>query len=110
MVEIELEPEVEGWIRNLSEHDYATVAIQIERLEELGSTVREPWSKHLGDGLYELRFNLRTVSWRISYYFAPNRRVVLLTVFRKQRQNERREVTRARQAMRRCLTEHDHEN
>lgn len=80
-VEIELEPEVEGWIRSLSGHDYAHVAIQIERLEELGSAIREPWSKPLGDGLCELRFNLRTVSWRISYYFAPTRRVVLVTCF-----------------------------
>jgi hypothetical protein len=30
---------------------------------------------------------------------------VLLTVFRKQRQNERHEVQRARQAMSRCLRE-----
>lgn len=110
MIEIELEPEVEGWIRSLNEHDFAHVAKQIERLEELASAIREPWSKSLGDGLYELRFDLHTVSWRISYFFAPNRRAVLLTVFRKQRQNERREVTRARQAMLRCVAEHDHEN
>jgi hypothetical protein len=38
-----------------------------------------------------------------TYFLASNRCVVLLTVFRKQRQNERNEVHRARLAMSRCI-------
>jgi phage-related protein len=56
-------------------------------------------------GLFELRFDLVRTAWRITYDFAANRRIVLLTVFRKQRQNERHEVQRARQAMERCIRE-----
>lgn len=44
-------------------------------------------------------------AWRISYYFAAERRIVLLTVFRKQRQNERIELQRATRAMERCIAE-----
>lgn len=44
-------------------------------------------------------------AWRISYFFTKDRRIVLLTVFRKQRQNERNEVQRARWAMTRCISE-----
>jgi phage-related protein len=80
----------------------------VDRLERMGATIREPWSKSLGDGLYELRFSIDRVAWRIPYFYAPNRRAVLLTVFRKQRNNERQEVTRARQSMRRCITDHQH--
>lgn len=64
-----------------------------------------PASRPLGDGLFELRFDVSRVAQRITYYFADNRRIVLLTVFRKQRQNERTEVQRARWAMNRCITE-----
>ena len=108
MLEVEVEPEVEDWIDSQSDVTYATVLVQVDRLERMGSTIREPWSKALGDGLYELRFDIDKVAWRISYYYAPKRRVVLLPVFRKQRNNERREVQRAREAMRRCIAEHEH--
>ena len=58
-----------------------------------------------GDCLYELRFDLGTVSWRITYFFTEPRRIVLLTVFRKQRNNERHELNRAHAAKARCIAE-----
>jgi hypothetical protein len=108
MMEVELETEVEEWVDSLTDAKYANLLVQIDRLERMGATIREPWSKSLGDGLYELRFDIDRVAWRIAYFFAPNRRAVLLTIFRKQRNNERHEVQRARQAMRRCIAEHEH--
>jgi hypothetical protein len=56
-----------------------------------------------------LRFDLDTVAWRVTYFFSPNRKAVLLTVFRKQRNNERQEVRRAQDAMHRCIAEHEHD-
>jgi len=64
-----------------------------------------PASRALGDGLFELRFDLNRAAWQITFHFAPRRRIVLLTVFRKQRMNERREIERAREAMARCTAE-----
>lgn len=72
---------------------------------ERGNLLRMPASRALGDGLFELRFDVLRVAWRIPYFFATGRRIVLLTVFHKQRQNERAEVQRARWAMNRCITE-----
>lgn len=97
MLEVELEPEVEDWLISLNEENYARVKVQVDRLERMGSTIREPWSTALGDGLHELRFDIDKVARRISRCYAPNR----LRVFRKQRNNERREVQRARDAMHR---------
>ena len=71
----------------------------------LGSTLRLPVSRSLSDGLYELRFDLDRQAFRLTYYFAAGRRIVLLTAFRKQRMNERHEVNRARYAMARCIRE-----
>jgi hypothetical protein len=42
---------------------------------------------------------------RITYYIASGRRIVLLAVFAKQRQRERREIDRAWRAMQRCIAE-----
>ena len=70
------------------------------RLNE-GRQLRISASRSLGD---ELRFDLNRVARRITYYFAgPGRRIVLLTVFRKQRQNEKAEVQRGREVMARCV-------
>ena len=105
MWSVEVEPEVENWIESLSVRDFATVVAAVERLAEDGNRLRFPASRALGDGLFELRISVDRVARRITFYFAGDRRIVLLTTFRKQRQNERAEVRRARRAMRRCLAE-----
>ena len=102
---VELEPEVEQWVDNRTNKEFATVLLHLEQLADRGSRLRMPASRSLGGGLPELRFDLRRVSWRITYYFAADRQIVLLTVFRKQRQNERADVQRARRAMERCIAE-----
>ncbi len=102
---VELEPEVELWLEQLTVPDFAKALPHIERLGAWGNRLRMPASRTLGGGLLELRFDIHPVSWRITYYFAPDRRIVLLTVFRKQRQNERHEVARARRAMTLCIAE-----
>ena len=105
MWSVEVEPEVEQWIESLTVRQFATVLAAVERLAEDGSRLRFPASRPLGDGLFELRIDLGRTARRITFYFADDRRIVLLTTFRKQRQNERAEVRRARRAMRRCIDE-----
>jgi phage-related protein len=105
MWSVDLEPEVVEWIDSRTNKEFAAVLPHIERLGDRGSQMRMPASRSLGGGLLELRFDLQRVAWRITYYFAADRRIVLLTVFRKQRQNERAEVQRARRAMERCIAE-----
>ncbi|WTI78443.1 type II toxin-antitoxin system RelE/ParE family toxin [Streptomyces sp. NBC_00727] len=56
--------------------------------------------------LRELRFRLGDVHQRITYWLAPDRRVVLLTVFRKTKMREQAEVQRAHAAQRLCEAEH----
>jgi hypothetical protein len=102
---VELEPEVERWLDQLAAIEFAAVLPHVERLVGRGNELRMPASRALGDGLFELRFDIGRVTWRITYFFAADRRIVLLTVFRKQRQNERNEVQRARWAMNRCRIE-----
>ena len=103
--DIELEPEVEEWLNRLPIAAFATTAFHIDRLAEQGPAVRMPHSKALGEGLFELRFYLDRVAQRITYFFAGERRIVLLTEFRKQRMSEHGEIARARAAIARCIKE-----
>jgi len=74
----------------------------IERLATLGSTARMPLSKSLGDGVFERRLALGPTTRRITYRFTRDGRIILLTTFRKQRQNERAEVARAKHVAQDC--------
>jgi len=103
--EVELEPEVDEWIDTLDQHDQATVAFYIDLLAVRGPLLGEPYTRQLDGKLRELRFHLDREAVRITYWIATGRRIILLTVFRKQRMRERAEVERARRAMERCIAE-----
>ncbi len=100
---VEYEPEVKSWIGSLDRHDRGIARFYIRLLAEQGVLLGEPYTRQLHGKLRELRFNLKREAIRISYWIAPGRRIILLTVFRKQRMRERAEVARARRAMERCI-------
>jgi hypothetical protein len=105
--EIEIEPEVRRWLDNLSDRDYLVAEHAAERLLDAPTTLSEPYARHLGEGLGELRFSLGHDSnaVRLTYWLAPHRRIVLLTVFRRTRMREDAEVDRARLARKVCEAE-----
>lgn len=102
VAEVELHEEVARWLLELVEDEWDRSVVVIDRLAELGPAARMPLSRVLGDGLFELRFTLGPTARRITYRFTNDGRVVLLTTFRKQRQNEQREIKRAGQAAAEC--------
>jgi len=53
-----------------------------------------------------LRFHLLRQQTRVTYWLAPGRRVILLTVFRKTRTAQTAQVARALQAQRTCESTH----
>ena len=65
---------IRAFIDSLEGRDLAEAVALIRLLQERGNTIREPRSKALGNGLYELRGK----QVRIFYIFFPGRRVVLL--------------------------------
>src|SRR5579863_7975594 len=73
---------------------------------EQAETLGEPYTRHLGGKVHELRFHLLARQTRITYWLAPGRRVILLTVFRKTRSADSAEVTRALQAQKICEAGH----
>ncbi|WP_093755604.1 type II toxin-antitoxin system RelE/ParE family toxin [Streptomyces sp. DvalAA-19] len=75
-------------------------------LASMGTSTPMPFSRPLRDGVYELRPTLGGEATRITYWFAPDRRIVLLTVFRKTRMRESAQVDRAVQARAVCEATH----
>jgi hypothetical protein len=92
---VEISPEVENWYATLKSKDRATADRAFERLADSGPALRMPHARPPGEGPFELRFTCEGTARRVTYYTDPPRRIITLTTFRKQRQQERREVTRA---------------
>ena len=105
LYEVEIEPEVRSWLASLPDRDFGRaflVGLLAEHAEDLG----EPCTRHLGGKVRELRFHLLRQQTRVTYWLAPQRRLILLTVFRKTRSAEIAEVARAMQAQKICESTH----
>jgi len=105
---VEVEPEVVSWLNNLAPPEFDQAEAAIERLRRSGHRMGMPLSRPLGRGLFELRFRCEGVARRVTFWYADWQPglIVLLTTFRKQRHNERREVQRARSALEHCRARH----
>ena len=103
---IELEPEVRDWLESLPAKHFLKIDEYVGLLAEHAAALGEPYARYLGDGVRELRPTLDGAAIRITYWLAPNRTAVLLTVFRKTRMREDAEVRRAKFAQKICEAEH----
>ena len=74
------------FLSKLNDRMEAKVAWTIPRLEEYGNELREPYSKPLGDGIFELRAQLGNDISRVLYFFVVRGRVVLTHGFIKKTQ------------------------
>ena len=103
---VEIEPEVRSWLEKLTDRDFGRADFLVGLLAEHAEDLSEPDTRHLGGKVRELRFHLLRQQTRVTYWLAPGRRVILLTVFRKTRSAQTAEVARALQAQKICETEH----
>lgn len=78
-----------------SDRDFGRADFLVGLLAEQAETLGEPYTRHPGGKVRELRFHLLAQQPRITYWLAPGHRLILLTVFRKTRNAEVAEVARA---------------
>ena len=102
----ELEPEVRDWLDGLSGSDFKRVDELCGMLAEMGTSLGGPWSDHLEGAVWELRVRLHRLAVRVTYWCRPDRTIVLLTVFRKTRQHDQRQIDRAVRAQQVCERNH----
>ena len=102
----ELEPEVRDWLDSLSDSDFKRVDQVACMLAEKGPGLGGPWSDHLEGAVWELRLRLHQMAVRVTYWCRPDDAIVLLTVFRKTRQHDQRQIDRAVRAQKICERDH----
>jgi hypothetical protein len=103
--QVELEPEVSEWLSSLDDQRWAQALFHLDLLEERGALLGEPYTRQLDGKLRELRFYCGGERIRITYWIAPGRRIIALTVFAKTSMRDAGEIARARRALARCRRE-----
>lgn len=65
----------------------------LELLEELGNTIREPYSKPIEKGIFELRIKFASDITRIFYFFCVGNRIIVTNGFvKKTQKTPRKEI------------------
>jgi hypothetical protein len=96
---------VSDWLQNLDDQRWAQALFHLDLLEQRGALLGEPYTRQLAGKLRELRFYCGGERVRITYWIAPGRRIIGLTVFTKTKMRENAEVSRAIRALNRCQRE-----
>lgn len=92
---------VEKFIVDLNTKMRAKIVGLLGVLEEKGNLLREPYSKHLTDGIFEIRCKQGSDITRILYFFYYGERIILTNGFvKKAQKTPRNEIKLAKQ--RRC--------
>jgi len=73
----------EEYIESLDTKLAAKVYRTLGILEENGPDLREPYSKHLDDGIFEVRAKVSTNISRVLYFFYIGQRIILTHGFTK---------------------------
>ena len=77
---------VEDFINSLDIKMSAKIYRLIAMISENGPDLREPYSKHLEDGIFELRAQAGSDISRVLYFFMVGRRIVITNGFIKKAQ------------------------
>lgn len=77
----------------------------IDILEEKGNYLREPYSKHLEDGIFEIRVKVGTDTSRILYFFYYGRKIIITNGFIKKTSKTPEQEIRTAKAYRKHFLE-----
>lgn len=83
------------WLDQLSKKIQAKAQVRIERLAEMGHELRRPEADYLRDNIYELRWRVQSVNYRILYFFHGKEVVVLSNGLTKEDRVPPREINLA---------------
>ena len=75
----------------------AKMADMISLLQDNGYELREPYSKHLSEGIFELRAKVGSDNTRVLYFFYVDRHIILTNGFvKKTQKTPKKEIERAK--------------
>jgi len=74
------------------------LVMTLKVLQEQGNRLREPYSKHLDDGIFEIRTKFGSDITHVLYFFAVGKKVILTNgVIKKTQKTPASEITLAKQ-------------
>lgn len=77
---------VKEFLLSIDKKMRAKILVDIDLLEENGPQLREPYSKHIGDGIFEIRAKQGSNITRVLYFFFVGKKIVLTNGFVKKTQ------------------------
>ena len=77
---------VEEFLDSINPKMRAKIYGLMEILQEKGNMLREPYSKYLGNGIFELRGKVGSNNTRVLYFFYHNGKIILTNGFVKKTQ------------------------
>ncbi len=77
---------VQDFIRGLSPKMQAKVLLNIELLGKYGNLLEGKFTKHINDGIYELRTKFASDITRVFYFFYIDKKIILTNGFIKKTQ------------------------
>lgn len=86
---------VQDWLKGLNTQDEARVFQYFELLKEFGLQLKEPYTRHLHEKIWELRIPSGGSAYRVLYFAAPDgvKRFILVHAFTKTtRKTPKREI------------------
>ena len=88
---------VEEFLLSLDLKMQAKLLGMLQILQEKGNQLREPYSKYLEDGIFELRIKTGTDITRVLYFFYYGRKIILTNGFvKKTQKTPRKEIQLAK--------------
>ena len=91
---------VKEWIETLEERARSKLFRNLVLLEQLGLGIREPYVRHLGEKLYEVRAKDHKGIYRVIYFASRGKKFVLLHGFvKKTEKTPRKELALAKERM-----------
>ena len=85
------------FLMSLDDKMRAKIMRTISRLERNGTELREPFSKHLENGIFELRASFSSNISRVLYFFLTGHTVILTNGFiKKTQKTPRSEIEKAK--------------
>ena len=97
------------FIDELDEKMIAKLLRAINILESGGIMVREPYSKHLDDGIFEVRAQVGSNISRVLYFFLINQQIILTHGFiKKTQKTPQSEIEKAKKYRNEFLNREEH--
>ena len=88
---------VKEFLLSLDKKMRAKMADTISILQDNGYELREPYSKHISDGIFELRAKVGSDITRVLYFFYVDRHIILTNGFiKKTQKTPPKEIERAK--------------